>query len=116
MFDKLRPEFLPPEEIKRVDRLGNLAYFSSALKEAGINLDKVLDGGGDEELRETVGLYRRALAEVTQTGTPRNAADRDKIRAFESKLNKLTADLNNAMITGNRGMIRSVLGKLSFPE
>ncbi|HEY4525895.1 MAG TPA: hypothetical protein VJL32_02240 [Candidatus Paceibacterota bacterium] len=116
MFDKLRPEFIPPEEIKRVNRPNDWAYFSSALREAGADLDKVLDTGGDSELRESIGHYRRALAEVTQTSFARNATDRIKIRVFENRLTKFAGDLNVALIAGNRSMIRSVFERLSFPE
>ncbi len=116
MFDKLRPEFIPPQEIRKVNRPESWAYFSLALGKAGTNLDKALVSGGDEELRESVGHYRRALAEMTQTNFACKTADRAKARVFENKLGKFASDLNVALIAGNRMMIRSVFERLSFPE
>ncbi len=116
MFDKLRPEFVPPVEIMRVNRPRDWAYFTFALQEAGTDLDKVLDSGEDDELRESIGRYRRALAEVTQTSFGRNAADRIKIRVLENRMTKFAGELNKALIARDRHMIRSVFEQLSFPE
>ncbi len=115
MFDKLRPEFMPAEGIRKVNRPKDWAYFSSALREAGNAVDKALNEGQDSELIETIGHYRQALAEVTQTSFARNAADRTKVKALEDRLTKFASDLNKALIAGDRPLVRSTLQSLSYP-
>lgn len=107
---------MPSEEIRKVNRPKDWAYFSSALRDAGDAVDKALNEGGDNELIETIGHYRHALAEVTQTGFARNAADRTKVKALEDRLMKFASDLNKALIAGDRPLIRSALLSVSYPE
>ena len=116
MFHRLRPEYMPEDDIKRVNRPNSWVYFSTALKEAGDAVDKALKESADEELTEKIGAYRRALAEVTQTGFGRTALERTKIKALEDRLTKVTGDLNKGLLAHDRSLVRSTLLRLSFPE
>ncbi len=116
MFHKLRPEFMPTEEIKKVNRPKDWAYLSTALMEAGNAVNKALNEGQDSDLIASVGHYRQALAEVTRTSFARNAADRTKVKALEDRLMRFASDLNKALIARDRVMVRSALLSVSYPE
>ncbi len=106
---------MPTEELKKLNRTRDWDYLSRAFSEAGTAVSVALDGGADEEVREAVGHYRRALVEVTQTSMGRNAADKNKIKALENRIMKVTGDLNKALIAGDRHAVRSALESLTLP-
>ncbi len=116
MFGKIKPEFMPPEGIKKLNRPADWEYLSRALRESGDEIIRALDSGTDEEVLESVGRYRRALVETTQTTLGRNAGERDQIKGLERKLSKVAADLNKALIEKDRPAVRATLEALSMPE
>lgn len=116
MFGNLKPEFMPEGDIKKISRASDTSYLIRALKEAGDEVSRALDSGSDEEVREAIGHYRRALAEVTQTVLGRNAGEKDKIKDLERKLGKVAADLNKGILEGDRAAIRRTLESINLPE